>query len=108
MCRRIRPHLIRRSWPSSQTLARRRNIRQSVALNSLPQQFIGNVIPALAESVALERQLVLARPRHGPGRLIRALTDQAVGQMVIGSNAFASATLRKARDLYAAADNSTD
>jgi hypothetical protein len=57
------PPAVRRTRPSPAalaelgTLVRRRNIRRSVALNDLPQQFIDNVIPALAESVALERQL---------------------------------------------------
>jgi hypothetical protein len=39
------------------TLVSRRNIRRSVAFNDLLQQFSGNVIPALGESVAVERQL---------------------------------------------------
>jgi hypothetical protein len=89
------------------TLVRRRNIRQSVALNGLPQQFIDNVIPALAESVAIERQLLAARPANGPWRLIRALTDQAVGHRVMGSNSLAGDIFGEARELHPATESPT-
>ncbi|WP_405844211.1 tetratricopeptide repeat protein [Streptomyces platensis] len=84
------------------TLLRRRNIRQSVAFNCIPQQFIEKVVPALTESVALERQLLTALPKSGPRRLIRSLTDQAIGHLVTGANSTAGETLREARDLSAA------
>lgn len=80
-------------------LLRRRNIRQSVALNCIPQQFTEKVVPALAESVAFERQLLAACPDNGPRRLIRSLTDQAIGHLVAGTNSTAGETLREARDL---------
>ncbi|MFF6776950.1 tetratricopeptide repeat protein [Streptomyces sp. NPDC012637] len=86
------------------TLLRRRNIRQSVAFNCIPQQFTEKVLPALAESVALERQLLAARP-NGPRRLIRSLTDQAIGHLVAGANSTAGETLREAHDLSTAAQN---
>jgi hypothetical protein len=86
------------------TLLRRRNIRQSVAFDCIPQQFTEKAIPALAESVALERQLLAACPNNGPGRLIRSLTDQAIGQMCAGANSTAGETLREAHDLSAAQD----
>ncbi|MFJ8856355.1 tetratricopeptide repeat protein [Streptomyces sp. NPDC102437] len=87
------------------TLLRRRNIRQSVAFNCVPQQFTEKVIPALAESVALERQLAAASPSSGPRRLIRSLTDQAIGHLVTGANSTAGETLREARDVSAAAQS---
>lgn len=87
------------------TLLRRRSIRRSVAFNCVPEQFTEKVIPALAESVALERRLVAASPDSGRRRLIRSLTDQAVGHLVTGANSTAGETLREARDLSAAAQN---
>lgn len=90
------------------TLLRRRNIRQSVAFNCVPQHFTEKVIPALDESVALERRLATARPESGPQRLIRSLTDQAIGHLVTGANSTAGETLREARDLLAAAESCSD
>ncbi|MGW1656746.1 tetratricopeptide repeat protein [Streptomyces atratus] len=87
------------------TLLRRRNIRQSVAFNCGPQHFTEKVIPALGESVALERYLATARPDSGPQRLIRSLTDQAIGHLVTGANSTAGEMLREARDLPAAAES---
>ncbi|MFE9723810.1 tetratricopeptide repeat protein [Streptomyces sp. NPDC005794] len=83
------------------TLLRRRNIRRSVTFDHLSQHFIEQVIPALGESVDLERRLASARPEDGPRRLIRSLTDQAVGHLVAGSYSVAGDTLREARDLCA-------
>lgn len=55
-----------------------------------------------AENLALERRRTGARPSSGPRRLIRALTDQAVGHLTTGSNSVAGDILREARDLCAA------
>jgi len=90
------------------THLRRRNIRQSVTFNCIPQHFTEKVIPALSESVALERRLVADRPNSGPRRLIRSLTDQAMGHLVTGANSTAGEALREARDLYAAAESITN
>ncbi|MER5276322.1 hypothetical protein ABT025_11270 [Streptomyces sp. NPDC002809] len=87
------------------TLVRRRTIRQSVAFDSAPRQFTEKVIPALAESVALERRLAAARQDSGPGRLVRSLTDQAMGHLVTGAHSAAGEALREARDLHAAAES---
>jgi hypothetical protein len=89
------------------TLIRRRNIRQSVAFNCVPQLFAEEVIPVLSESVALERRLADSRP-GSPQRLIRSLTDQAVGHLVTGANSAAGGILREARDLFAAHESDTD
>ncbi|MEU9135182.1 tetratricopeptide repeat protein [Streptomyces sp. NPDC048404] len=86
------------------TLLRRRNIRRSVAFDCVPQQFTQKVMPALGESVALERRLASARPDSGPRRLIRSLTDQAMGHLVTGANSAAGEALREARDLYTTTD----
>jgi tetratricopeptide (TPR) repeat protein len=85
------------------TLLRRRNIRQSVAFNCVPQQFIEKVMPTLGESVVLERRLATARPDSSRRRLIRSLTDQAMGHLVTGANSAAGEALREAHDLYATA-----
>ncbi|MFG2137722.1 tetratricopeptide repeat protein [Streptomyces sp. NPDC048650] len=90
------------------TLLRRRTVRQSVAFDCLPPQFLEKIIPALGESVTLERRLAAARPTSGPRRLIRSLTDQAVGHLVTGSNSMAGDALREARALCAAAESSTN
>ncbi|MFJ2094349.1 tetratricopeptide repeat protein [Streptomyces sp. NPDC087901] len=87
------------------TLVRRRNIRQSVAFDCAPRLFNENVIPALAESVALERLIAAARPNNGPRRLIRSLTDQAMGHLVAGAHSAAGEALREARDLHVVAES---
>lgn len=86
-------------------LVRRRNIRESVLFDGLSGQFLDEVIPALAHSVDLERRLLAADPGQGPSRLIRALTDQALGHLVTSSNANAGTALRGAHDLYATTDS---
>ncbi|MEV7659118.1 tetratricopeptide repeat protein [Streptomyces anulatus] len=90
------------------TLLRRRNIGRSVAFTWVPQHFAEKVVPALEESVALERRLATVRPESGPQRLIRSLTDQAIGHLVTDANAKAAEILREARDLPAAAENCSD
>lgn len=89
-------------------LARRRTIRQSVQFNRLAHHFIAQVIPALDESVAIERQLLAAAPNHGHRRLARALTDQAMGHLVIGSNSMAGTSLREARRLLAPTEDNSN
>lgn len=86
-------------------LVRRRNIRESVLFDGLSGQFLDEVIPALAHSVDLERRLLAAEPGQGPWRLIRALTDQALGHLVTSSNANAGTALWEAHDLYATTDS---
>jgi hypothetical protein len=90
------------------TLTRRRTIRQSVQFNRLSRQFTEQVIPALDESVAIERQLLAAAPNHGHRRLIQALTDQAMGHLVTGSNSMASTSLREARELLATIEDNSN
>ncbi|MFF2363950.1 hypothetical protein ACFVU0_14745 [Streptomyces sp. NPDC058122] len=90
-------------WAELGTLLRRSIIRRSVAFDCGPRSFMAKVVPALDESVALERRLVAARPNSGPHRLIRALTDRAIGHLVVGANSTAGEGLREARDLSAAA-----
>ncbi|MEO6089628.1 MAG: hypothetical protein ABIQ18_41625 [Umezawaea sp.] len=82
-----------------ETLVRRRNIRESVLLDRGPGPFLDVVIPALAHSVDLERRLLAADPGTGPQRLVRALIDQAIGHLVISSNARAASALREAHTL---------
>ncbi|MFD5519324.1 tetratricopeptide repeat protein [Streptomyces sp. NPDC127066] len=82
------------------TLLRRRNIRRSVVFDCVPQQFIEKVVPALGESVALERRLATARPDISRRRLIRSLTDQAMGHLATGANSTAAEALREAHDLF--------
>jgi hypothetical protein len=86
------------------TLIRRRTIRESVLGNG-PRRFLETIPPALAHSVDLERRLLTADPGHGTRRLTRALTDQAIGHLVAGSNTSAGNALREAHELCPTADN---
>ncbi|MFF5233233.1 hypothetical protein [Dactylosporangium sp. NPDC000521] len=78
------------------TLIRRRAIRASV-LFDLPQQVHDEMTLTLARSVDLERELHRTAP--GPEttrRLVRALTDQAMGHLATGDYATATDDLREA------------
>ncbi|MEU8899362.1 tetratricopeptide repeat protein [Nocardia sp. NPDC048505] len=86
-------------------LLRRRNIRESV-LDYGPGYFFEKIIPALAHSVDVERRLLVADPGIGPQRLVRALTDQALGCLAASSNANAGSALREAHALCSAATDS--
>lgn len=81
-------------------LLRRRNIRASVLFNRQWPQFLETITPKLQQSVDVERRLLAAAPGQDPQRLIRALTDQALGHLVTCSNAKASDALRQASHLY--------
>lgn len=83
------------------TLVRRRSIRESVLSNFDygTGHFLKQVIPALALSVDIERKLLVAEPGRSPQRLVRALTDQAMGCLAVSSNASAANALREAVDL---------
>jgi hypothetical protein len=85
-------------------LIRRRNIRESV-LCSGPRHFLEKITPALRHSVDLERQFLAIDTGQGTRRVIRALTDRAIGHLVTGANVSAGNVLREAHDLYATADN---
>jgi hypothetical protein len=74
--------------------------RSEPAAGASLENFQGQIIPALTEGVAIERELLAATPEHGSQRLIRALTDQALGQLVVGSNALASEALRDAHTIF--------
>lgn len=74
------------------TLLRRRAIRAATLYTQLEQFHDGVVVP-LARRVALERAL---RDDHGPARLARALTDQAMAALVVGDIATARDGLREA------------
>jgi tetratricopeptide (TPR) repeat protein len=89
------------------TLVRRRNIRESVLsrFDYGVGHFLQQVIPALELGVSLERLLLAADPGRSAQRLVRALTDQAIGCLVASSNASAANILREAHDLYATTTN---
>ncbi|MER5476847.1 tetratricopeptide repeat protein [Streptomyces sp. NPDC002734] len=86
------------------TLLRRRGIRRSVHPSGGWREFAEVVVAGLGEAVAVERRLVAVRPDAGPGRLVRSLTDHALGCLAVGANASAGEALREARDVSAAAE----
>ncbi|WP_432970554.1 tetratricopeptide repeat protein [Dactylosporangium sp. CA-233914] len=79
-------------------LLRRRAIRVSVLFDE-PDRFHEDVMPTLDRAVVLERRLRAADPAAHPGRLVQALTDQAMALLVIGDNAGAGRALNEAVDL---------
>jgi tetratricopeptide (TPR) repeat protein len=81
-------------------LLRRRSIRESVLCPS-HTYFGETIIPALAECVDVERQLIAADPGRGTRRLTRALTDHAMGLLVTSRHSDAGDALREAHELYA-------
>ncbi|GAA1558387.1 hypothetical protein GCM10009827_094170 [Dactylosporangium maewongense] len=87
------------------TLTRRRAIRASV-LFDLPRHVHDEMTLTLARSVELERELHRTAP--GPEssrRLVRALTDQAMGHLATGDYATATDDLREALAVHATADS---
>jgi tetratricopeptide (TPR) repeat protein len=84
------------------TLVRRRNIREAV-LHGFGHDYTDEMVPASEASVSIERLLLETEPRRSPDRLVRALTDQAMGLLVMNSNAQAAVALREAYDLAATA-----
>ncbi|WP_162908133.1 hypothetical protein [Allorhizocola rhizosphaerae] len=88
------------------TLIRRRAIRASVLFDG-PTQFQEEVTPALAHNVDLERRLLAIDPDRGARRLIRALTDRAMGHLVTGANNSAGHAISEALALYSAVGDPT-
>lgn len=82
------------------TLVRRRNIREAVLHGFHPTGgFEDQLLPGLAAGVTIERTLLDVDPRRSPDRLVRALTDLAMGLLVVNSNGRAATALREAYDL---------
>ncbi|WP_030271623.1 hypothetical protein [Streptomyces sp. NRRL B-24484] len=96
------------TWPTDParlaelgTLLRRRNVRRAVLRDEHPYSYHEVTLPNLQRSVDLERRLHEADPAT-TDRLVRALTDLAMAQLVVGANTAATGTLREAHALATA------
>ncbi|MFE6050450.1 hypothetical protein ACFQ6N_06835 [Kitasatospora sp. NPDC056446] len=83
-------------------LRRRRDLRMAV-LGERPYNYAGTTVPRLRRSIDLERRLHEVDPEGGTGRLVRAVTDLAMAQLVQEEHALAAGTLREAHALAAQA-----
>ncbi|MFG2904740.1 hypothetical protein ACGF13_06685 [Kitasatospora sp. NPDC048286] len=79
-------------------LTRRLDLRRAV-LGDHPTCYAHLTLPRLRRSVEIERRLHAADPADGTRRLVRALTDLAMAQLVRGDNADATGTLHEAHAL---------
>ncbi|MFJ9440549.1 hypothetical protein ACIRRH_01610 [Kitasatospora sp. NPDC101235] len=80
------------------TLTRRLDLRRAV-LGDHPTCYTHLTLPRLRRSVEIERRLHATDPADDTRRLVRALTDLAMAQLVHGDNADATATLHEAHAL---------
>ncbi|GAB7188382.1 hypothetical protein ATKI12_8213 [Kitasatospora sp. Ki12] len=84
------------------TLTRRCDLRRAV-LGERPHTYTRTTIPRLRRSVDIERRLHATDPAAGARRLVRALTDLAMAELVDNDNAAAAGTLHEAHALSATA-----
>ncbi|MFE7527837.1 hypothetical protein ACFU7Y_19280 [Kitasatospora sp. NPDC057542] len=80
------------------TLTRRLDLRRAV-LEAHPTYYARLTLPPLRRSVDIERRLHATDPANETRRLVRALTDLAMAQLVHGDNADATGTLHEAHAL---------
>ncbi|MFD4654181.1 hypothetical protein ACFWP2_00995 [Kitasatospora sp. NPDC058444] len=77
------------------TLTRRLDLRRAV-LGEHPTSYARTALPRLRRSVRIERRLHATDPAADTRRLVRALTDLAMAQLVHGDHADATGTLHEA------------
>ncbi|MGW2867780.1 hypothetical protein [Kitasatospora sp. NPDC001225] len=82
------------------TLTRRLDLRRAVR-GDHPTYYAHLTLPRLRRSVRIERHLHATGPADDTRRLVRALTDLAMAQLVHGAHADATATLHEAHTLAA-------
>ncbi|MFJ6380472.1 hypothetical protein ACIQI7_10790 [Kitasatospora sp. NPDC092039] len=80
------------------TLTRRLDLRRAV-LGEHPSYYARTALPRLRRNVRIARHLHATDPAAGTRRLVRALTDLAMAQLVHGDNADATGTLHEAHAL---------